>query len=123
MALHIGNRIQEVLDISGISRTEFAKKINKSRANLYDMFKRASMNTADIKAISKALRHNFFWDIARDVDMELSLQPPISNSDEPDLSKEMLTVEVEYLRKTLTLMKQENDQLKRLFEEERTEEN
>ena len=60
MGIHIGRIIKQTLDESKISITDFAKKINKERSNVYDIFKRESIDTDLLIKISRALDHNFF---------------------------------------------------------------
>lgn len=57
---HIGERIKQYLTESKISVIEFAKKIKRSRASVYNIFERESIDTATLLTISKALNHNFF---------------------------------------------------------------
>jgi hypothetical protein len=58
--VHIGNKIKEVLDSTGMSVTSFASKINMSRPNVYDVFDRENMDTGLLLQISKVLDHDFF---------------------------------------------------------------
>lgn len=111
MSLHIGNLIKQVVKTSGLTRIEFAKQIHTSRSNLYVIFNRASINTEELITISQVLNHNFFWDIARslDVDLKPNQLPPTSENSELEYAK--LTLEVEYLRKRLALVEEEKEQL------------
>ncbi|MEY2651596.1 MAG: hypothetical protein RLZZ321_689, partial [Bacteroidota bacterium] len=43
--MHIGREIKRVLDDSDLSVTEFARKINKSRGNVYSILTRSSIDT------------------------------------------------------------------------------
>ena len=56
----IGKKIEEVLKDRNMSVTEFAKKINTNRNNVYDIFKRKSIDTELLQKISKILAYNFF---------------------------------------------------------------
>ena len=58
--VHIGKEIKRVLDQSDISVTEFARKINKSRGNVYSILNRSSIDTELLAVISNVLRHDFF---------------------------------------------------------------
>jgi DNA-binding XRE family transcriptional regulator len=58
--IHIGKKIKEVLIQSRIGKTEFARMINVSRTVVYDIFKRETIDTAQLQIISKALNHDFF---------------------------------------------------------------
>ena len=43
--IHIGQQVKLVLETRGITVTEFAKRINKSRENIYSIFTRKSIDT------------------------------------------------------------------------------
>jgi hypothetical protein len=43
--------------------TAFAKAINKERSNVYNIFKRDSIDTDLLKKIGHVLRHDFFVDL------------------------------------------------------------
>ncbi|MCF8202248.1 MAG: helix-turn-helix domain-containing protein [Crocinitomicaceae bacterium] len=58
--VHIGQEIKRVLDQSDISVTEFAKKINKSRGNVYSILTRSSIDTDLLSVISEVLNYDFF---------------------------------------------------------------
>ncbi|MEY4287664.1 MAG: hypothetical protein RL511_1753 [Bacteroidota bacterium] len=58
--IHIGQEIKRVLDDSDLSVTEFAKKINKSRGNVYSILDRKSIDTELLQAISSVLDYDFF---------------------------------------------------------------
>lgn len=58
--IHIGKKIEEVFKSSGMTKKSFAEKINKGRENIYDIFKRDSIDTILLQSISDALNHNFF---------------------------------------------------------------
>ena len=56
----IGKIIKDVFDKKGLTVTEFAKRINKSRENVYDIFKRKSIDTDLLQIISQVLEYDFF---------------------------------------------------------------
>lgn len=58
--IHIGQQIKLVLENKGISVTEFAKRIIKSRENIYSIFNRKSIDTALLIKISEVLEFDFF---------------------------------------------------------------
>lgn len=60
MAIHIGKKIREELDSQGLTITDFAKKINRSRNVAYDIFDRESIDTALLNKIAKVLNVDFF---------------------------------------------------------------
>jgi len=49
--------------------TEFANKINCQRGNIYSIFRRKSIDIKLLKRISIVLNHNFFVDLANDMDL------------------------------------------------------
>lgn len=58
--IHIGKHIKEVFDKKGFTVTEFAKRINKSRENIYSIFKRKTIDTGLLQIISGVLEYDFF---------------------------------------------------------------
>ena len=61
--MHIGHLIKEVFDESGISVTEFARRINCARPNVYSIFERYDIGVEQLIDISEALNHNFLDDV------------------------------------------------------------
>jgi hypothetical protein len=60
MIVHIGNKIKSVVVKQGITVSEFGRRINKSRENIYSIFKRKTIDTGLLMTISKVLVHDFF---------------------------------------------------------------
>jgi transcriptional regulator with XRE-family HTH domain len=60
MAIHIGKRIKEELYKQDMSVSTFARKINRSRNVVYDIFERESIDTALLNKIGLILRIDFF---------------------------------------------------------------
>jgi hypothetical protein len=60
MAIHVGKKIKEELYKQRISVSAFAKKINRSRNVVYDIFERESIDTDLLNKISKILSCDFF---------------------------------------------------------------
>jgi hypothetical protein len=58
--IHIGQQIKIVFDTRGISVTEFARRINKSRENMYSIFSRKTIDTGLLFSISRVLEFDFF---------------------------------------------------------------
>lgn len=65
----IGQLINDKLKEKGMKVTELAEKINSSRGNIYDIFKRPNIGIDLLKDISLALNHNFFDDLANNLDL------------------------------------------------------
>lgn len=58
--VNIGKQIKDVFDKKGFTVTEFAKRINKSRENMYSIFKRKTIDTGLLTTISIILEYDFF---------------------------------------------------------------
>lgn len=58
--IHIGKKIKEVVTAKEISVALFAKKINKSRTVVYNIFERESIDSLLLYKISEVLDFNFF---------------------------------------------------------------
>lgn len=58
--IHIGELIKEELQQQGRSVNWFAGKLYCDRTNVYNIFKRQSLDTELLLRISIVLRHNFF---------------------------------------------------------------
>lgn len=65
----IGNLIEEEIGKQQMKIIVFAEKINCRRNNVYDIFKRSSIDTEQLKQISKVLNRNFFSELAEDMDL------------------------------------------------------
>lgn len=61
--MHIGHLIKEVFDKKGMSVTEFARRINCARPNVYSIFERYDIGVEQLIDISEALDHNFLDDV------------------------------------------------------------
>jgi len=59
----IGQIIKERVEASNMEVTAFAKAINKERSNIYDIFKRSSIDTELLKKIGQILNYDFFEDL------------------------------------------------------------
>ena len=68
--MHIGHLIKDVFDEKGMSVTEFARRINCARPNVYSIFERYDIGVEQLINISIALDHNFFDDIQRSIGLK-----------------------------------------------------
>jgi transcriptional regulator with XRE-family HTH domain len=59
MAYNFGAEIKKVLKEKGMTVSEFARRINKSRENAYDIFRRKSLDTDLLSIISQVLDYDF----------------------------------------------------------------
>jgi len=60
MSIHIGRKIKHVFKKKGMTVSGFGRQINKSRENVYSIFKRKTIDTGLLETISKVLEHDFF---------------------------------------------------------------
>ena len=58
--IDIGKQIKEVFDEKGFTVAEFARRINKSRENIYSIFNRKTIDTGLLLKISEVLEYDFF---------------------------------------------------------------
>jgi transcriptional regulator with XRE-family HTH domain len=56
----IGKLIEQRLNESGMSKAEFARRINKSRQNINDLFKRETIDVGFLEEIGEVLNYDFF---------------------------------------------------------------
>jgi len=61
--IHIGKLIQTFVRENNINSAELARKIGKTRQNVYDLYKRDDIEVKLFLTISEVLNHNFFEDI------------------------------------------------------------
>lgn len=65
----IGQLIEKEVRKRQISITEFAELIGCERNNVYNIFKRNTIDIIQLKRISKVLKHNFFKELADDIEL------------------------------------------------------
>lgn len=63
----LGNLIEKEVKRQGWGVKEFGRAINCERNNVYNIFKRNSIDVQLLGKISKVLNHNFFADVANDL--------------------------------------------------------
>lgn len=68
--IHIGYLIKSVFDESGMTVSELARQIHLERTTIYSIFERPSVDAIQLAKISKALKHNFLFDIEREFDLQ-----------------------------------------------------
>jgi transcriptional regulator with XRE-family HTH domain len=116
MSIHIGNIIASRLEAVGMSKSEFARRINKARQNINDILNRTSMDTELLFNISKALNYDFFQHYVVALNEESRISEPHSeygqmNQQLHDCEKRALTLE-----KDLLYYKNEGELLKQIVE-------
>ena len=61
--IHLGKLIQAFVKENHINSAELARKIGKTRQNLYDLYKRDDIEVKLFLTISETLNHDFLEDI------------------------------------------------------------
>lgn len=110
MAVHIGKKIKEELHKQGMGATDFAKKINKSRNVVYDIFERESIDTALLSKICNVLKFDFF--ALYNTTYKLQLEKPLLALDE----KTRYNTEFEHLSDKIKLLENEISYLKKIID-------
>lgn len=65
--MHIGLKIKEVLEESGMSVPEFADSLPCTREHAYKIFKKEHLDTDLLLSICRILHHDFFNDISQSI--------------------------------------------------------
>lgn len=65
----IGSLINDEVRRQQIPITKFAEMINCERGNVYNIFKRNTIDIQLLQRISIVLKHNYFEDLAKDIDL------------------------------------------------------
>ena len=101
--IHIGKKIEEKISELRINVTDFAKSINTSRTNVYDIFERETIDTGLLFKISQVLNHNFF---------HYYIDPVENNKEVEDLSKKLQVAEqeIKYLKTINEFLEKEKKQ-------------
>ena len=85
MLIDMGRMVEEVFrqfkaSNRGCNVTWFAGKLNCDRRNVYDIFRRSTIDTQLLTQICIVLNHNFFQDIAEIIETRCSNLKPDSKS-------------------------------------------
>ena len=106
--LNCGAMIRAIMKKQHLNNTDVARKINRHHSTIKTLVQNSSLQTYLIWEFSVALKHNFFNDLARQLDQSVG-EGVLENSTEPlgkrveELEKEIqqLKEEREYLRKAM----------------------
>ena len=63
MKTHAGKKVKEHFESSGLSVSEFARRLNCHRQNVYDIFRREVIDVGLLQRISRVLGHDFVSEI------------------------------------------------------------
>lgn len=59
MKTHSGEKVKEYFEASGLSVSEFARRLGCHRQNVYDIFRREVVDVGLLRRISRVLEHDF----------------------------------------------------------------
>lgn len=59
MKTHAGEKVKKYFEASGLSVSEFARRLNCHRQNVYDIFKRQNIDLSLLQRISRVMEHDF----------------------------------------------------------------
>lgn len=96
--LHIGRLIKTVFERSGMTVSEFARRLNCERTNIYTIFKRRTIDVELLINISKILNYNFFEDILKETNLNIKTTYDI-NIKLRDCPEEKIKIFEEFLDK------------------------
>jgi phosphorylcholine metabolism protein LicD len=115
MAIHIGKKIKEEVYRQAIPINVFAKKINRSRNVVYDIFERESIDTALLNKIGKTLNVDFFSLYSGQKEYN---QDGIKNfhASEPAASYNKSSEEIKALQKENEIFRNEISYLKKIIQ-------
>jgi len=110
--IHIGQKIEEIVRLKRFPIVEFARKINTTRNNIYNIFSRESIDTELLRKIGEILEYDFFQLLSKsnnyiinETNVEV-VQEHNSKYKSVDLLNEM------NFKKMILLLQKENEQLK-----------
>jgi hypothetical protein len=109
--IHIGKKIKEVLNKSGMPKTEFAKKISLTRDGAYKIFEKETIATDQLEKISKVLNHDFFIYYQTKLSVANENESKYGFATKEDV--EVLTKLVLALTKEIEKMREENSSSKK----------
>lgn len=92
-------KIKEVAEKECKTDAEFAKRWGKSPQNVYDLYKRKTIDVKTLLEISKVLSYNFFEDLQR----QLPFYKPISEITNEEPIKATLQIELKKDKKDQVL--------------------
>lgn len=109
---HIGKKIEEVVRFKNIPIVEFAKRVNTTRNNLYNIFRRESIDTDLLCKIGDILDYDFFLFLSREskrID-DANFKHDMLKDKNPQYP--LKASELKKLEHKIQLMEKENEHLK-----------
>lgn len=122
MSVHIGKIIKQKVDESGMSKSEFGRRINTSPQNVYGIFKRKSIDTDLLSKISDVLETDFFRYYSKTLDAVEERSPKYgkkAKTAEPSDETGRLEAELLEARKEITYLKRINELLEKQLSEKK----
>lgn len=106
---HIGKIILERVTELGMNKSEFARRINKSRQNVQDIFQRESIDSNLLLNISRVLNYNFFLLLGQQEGLpkDLVVQEGVPNYKTTSKGDKDLAAKIDACRKEIELLKKE----------------
>lgn len=98
MDVHIGQEIEKIFQKSGIKHAVFAKRISTSPRNVYKIFEKQEISTAQLQKICEVLNFDFFSLFKKALPQNLVEEPPMKY---PIRKKLAVTVELDGQDSTL----------------------
>lgn len=114
LSLHIGKLIRKHLEELGMTKSEFARRLDTSPQNIYGIFKRKSIDTELLKNISTILNYDFFQYYASGALFVSEDRAPYGKG--TVISALDLQREMEKLKKDYEAVKTENNYLKEIVQ-------
>ena len=113
MKIHIGKIISKTLAERGMNKSEFARRINKTRQNVDDILLRESLDTNLMLSVSNVLEHDLFQYYAGQLKFKKnsSISKDLSGIKvnlELQQENEDLKKEVAYLKEITDLLKEKS---------------
>ena len=91
----IGQEIKRIVKLRGLSVEELATALNVSKPNIFDIYRRETIDTGLLERLCKVLNHNFFQ--------------PFSERYQTDLQKETIQLYKEQIDFLKNLVKEKED--------------
>jgi transcriptional regulator with XRE-family HTH domain len=117
--LHIGQEIKKVMKERRMKVVEFARRISTDRNNVYDIYRRKSIDTDLLAKISETLQYDFFAICSR----SLLVNKFVQNAEDPytGYGKEGETDhQVKFLKEQLSILEErlgDKDEIIRLLKQ------
>ncbi len=113
MEIHIGKLIKNRLQETGMTKSEFARRINKTSQNVYDIFERTTIDTGLLLKISIILEYNFFERYSLTLNNNLLELTSLENTAETALPTKEMKAALQLLFQQLNEQKIEINALKK----------